>query len=181
MITNKFVSQRVPENSLNHHHHHHEDGKRQGRQKVPLFVERDKNGPHFVGRSEKDVPRFKENVNKANPFIRDTGHSEKEGRRSNVIPSQRSKLRDRGVNKAKKARNGERDKKRGRSRNQFNSKKSEEESVQRGRKEDLKRQEVERQATKGGKSKFVTKKGRRRSKKQVAGPLSASDLWSLNR
>ena len=82
MTTKKFVSQRVPENSLNHHHHHHEDGKRQGRQKVPLFVESDQNGQHFVGRSEKDVPRFKANVNKANPFIRvvDTGDSEKEGR-----------------------------------------------------------------------------------------------------
>ena len=188
MIAKKFVSHRVPENSINHHHHHHEDGKRQGRQKVPLFIESDKNGPHFVARSEKDVPRFKENVNKANPFIRDIGRSEKGrhmGHFSNAIPSQRSKLRERG---AKKERKGvKRDKKRGRSRNRFNpkkaGKKSEEERIQRGRRqEDLKRKEVERQkGTKGGKSNFVTKKGRRRSKKQAAGPLTASDLWSLNR
>ena len=178
----------MPENSLNHHHHHHEDGKRQGRQKVPLFVESDKNGQHFVGRSEKDIPRFKANVNKANPFIRvvDTGDSEKEGRDmghfSNAIPGQRSKLRDRGVQQRRKG-----EKTRGRSRNGFKNskkdgKKSEEERIQAGRLKDSKRQEVERQVRKGGKSKFLTKKGRkRRNKKEVAGPLTASDLWSLNR
>ena len=170
----KFILERVPENSLNHHHHNEEE-RRRGRQKVPLFIESDKNGRHFVGASEKDVPRFKENVNKANPFIRDTGHSEKRGQFSNAIP----KLGERG---AKKRRKGENQKKRGRSRNEFNSKKSQEQTIQRGRPEDFEREEGERKkAKKGVKSKFVKKKDRRRSKKQTAGPLSASDLWSLNR
>ena len=84
---------------------------RRGRQKIPLFVESDKNVPNFV-ESEKGVPRFKENVNKANPFIRDTSDSEMEGKQmghfSNKIPTQRSKLRDRGT---KNKRKGDRDKK----------------------------------------------------------------------
>ena len=95
---------------------------RRGRQKVPLFVESDKNVLHFV-ESEKGVPRFKENVNKANPFIRDTSDSEMEGKHirhfSNRIPAQRSKLRDKGT---KKKRKGVRDKKRPRPRNTLNSK-----------------------------------------------------------
>ena len=128
-----------------------------------------------MGASEKVVPRFKENVNKVNPFIRDTGHSEKRGQFLNAIP----KLGERG---AKKRGKGENQKKRGRSRNGFNSKKSQEQTIQRGRTEDFKRKEEERKKLKKeGKSMFVKKKDRRRSKKQTAGPLSASDLWSLNR
>ena len=175
---------RVPEDSLNHHHHH-EPGKRQGRQKVPLFVESDKNVPHSVEGSEKGVPRFEENVNKPNPFIRHIGHREKQGKHmrhfSNVIPTQRSKMRERGP---KKMRKREREKKRPRSRNQFSSKagkKSQEERIQ--RQEDFKGPVQRGGAPPGGeKEDFLRKKGgKRRSKKQVAGPLSAGDLWSLNR
>ena len=182
-VITKKVSQRVPEDSLNHHHHH-EHGKRQGRQKVPLFVESDKNVPHFVEGSEKGVPRFEENVNKANPFIRHIGHSEKQGRHmrhfSNVIPTQRSKMRERA---AKKKRKREREKKRPGSRNRFNSKagkKSQEESIP--RQEDLKGLVQRVGAPSGGRREdILSKKGGRRRKKQVAAPLSAGDLWSLNR
>ena len=200
MIIKYFFPQRVPENSLNHHHHHHAHGMRRGRQKIPLFVESDKNVPNFV-ESEKGVPRFKENVNKANPFIRDTSDSEMEGKQmghfSNKIPTQRSKLRDRGT---KNKRKGDRDKKRPRSRNRLNSKagKKHAKKFQGFRQEELKRHSSGGGQEAGGevpaanfvtkkgnfvtkKGKFVTKKGKRRSKKQLTGPLSAGDLWSLNR
>merc|ERR1712083_493215 len=179
------VAPRVPENSLSHHHHHHHHSKRRGRQQVPLFVRSDKNVLDFV-ESEKGVPRFKENVGKSNPFIilETSGTGEKHGRHfSNVIPAQRSKLRGKGTKLRKK-------KKIGRSRNRFNLKSAEKQAKNRRfPKENLKKP-VERLLIGGagageqwlgerGLGNFLTQKGKRR--KEEPGPLSAGDLWSLNR
>merc|ERR1711874_934009 len=76
------------------------------------------------------------------------------------------------------------EKKRPGSRNRFNSKagkKSQEESIP--RQEDFKGLIQRVGARSGGRREdFLAKKGeRRRRKKQVAAPLSAGDLWSLNR
>ena len=195
-INNVFYS--VPENSLDHHHHHqHKQSARRGRQNVPFFDENEKNVFDFV-ESEKGVPRFKANVNKVNPFIK-VIRSQKQ---SKVISTKRSKFRDRGAKNGKK---GERvQKKPGRSRSLKKSEIGTRPKL--SKRTDLKNP-VQRQFTRGGRREasasksrenqnrdrkvgtflgggrsdnFVTKKGRRR-KKQAPGPLSAGDLWSLNR
>ena len=147
--------------------------------------------------SEKGVPRFKANVNKVNPFIK-VIRSQKQ---SKVISTKRSKFRDRGAKNGKK---GERvQKKPGRSRGLKKSEIGTRPKL--SKRTDLKNP-VQRQFTRGGRREasasksrenqnkgkvvtflgggrsdnFVTKKGRRR-KKQAPGPLSAGDLWSLNR
>ena len=203
MFTINNVLYSVPENSLDHHHHQqHKQSARRGRQNVPLFVENEKNVFDFV-ESEKGVPRFKANVNKVNPFIKVISMSQKQskGPLPKVISNKRSKFRDRGAKNGKK---GERvQKKQGRSRG---LKKPEVDTRPKlSKRTDLKNP-VQRQFTRGGRREasasksrenqnkgkvvtflgggrsdnFVTKKGRRR-KKQAPGPLSAGDLWSLNR
>ena len=199
-INNIFYS--VPENSLDHHHHHqHKQSARRGRQNVPFFDENEKNVFNFV-ESEKGVPRFKANVNKVNPFIKVISMSLKQskGPFPKVISTKRSKFRDRGAKNGKK---GERvQKKPGRSRGLKKSEIGARPKL--SKRTDLKNP-VQRQFTRGGRreasasksrenqnkgkvgtfrggersNNFVTKKGRR--KKQAPGPLSAADLWSLNR
>ena len=203
MFTINNVLYSVPENSLDHHHHHkHKQSARRGRQNVPLFVENEKNVFDFV-ESEKGVPRFKANVNKVNPFIKVISTSLKQSKRlfPKVISTKRSKFRDRDAKNGKK---GERvQKKPGRSRGLKKSEIGTRPKL--SKRTDLKNP-VQRQFTRGGRREasasksrenqnkgkvetflgggrsdnFVNKKGRRR-KKQAPGPLSAGDLWSLNR